>query len=194
MHDPDLAQILLRRSYHVRRPEEPPFILASGKQSWHYFECQRTTSFAPALPLIGAAFYPRLRPEVACVGGLARGADPVADAIAYYSAVAGDRPVNTFSVRKALKDHGTMKWIEGSAAKGDVVAVVDDVATSGSSVIKAIQRCREEGLEVVQALVLVDREEGGLAAIQAELGEGLPVEAIFTFSELQALYARGESA
>lgn len=181
-----LADLLVTRSYHVRRPDEAPFILASGKESWHYFECQRTTSFAPALPLIGRAFFERLLPEVVCVGGLTRGADPIVDATAYYSAAAGGRPVHTFSVRKAVKDHGTQKWIEGSAAEGDAVAVVDDVATSGDSVITAIRRAREAGLRVVQAIVLVDREEGGMEAIQAEAGEGVPVQAIFRFSELKA--------
>lgn len=181
-----LARILLERSYHVRQPSEEPFVLASGEQSWHYFECQRTTSFAEALPLIGEEFYSRLPDSVVCVGGLTRGADPIADAIACYSAQGGRRLVNTFSVRKAPKDHGTKQWIEGSAEPGDTVAVVDDVVTSGGSVIKAIERCRAEGLRVAKVIVLVDREErSGLANIRESAGPGVPVEAIFRFAELQ---------
>lgn len=190
MRHPELAQILLDRSYHERRHPEPPFILASGKESRHYFECQRTTSYAAALPLIGQAFFEELDPRVTCVGGLTRGADPIADSIAFYSAVRGERLVNTFSVRKQPKDHGTKKWIEGSAAEGDVVALVDDVVTSGGSVIKAAERCLSEGLQVVQVLVLVDREEqDGMYRIQEVVGDGVPVGAIFRISELRAHYA-----
>jgi orotate phosphoribosyltransferase len=188
MENEKLAEILLERSYHERAPDEPPFILASGKQSWHYFECQRTTSYAAALPVLGQAFFERLLPSVTCVGGLTRGADPIADCIAYYSAAQGGRPVNTFSVRKQLKDHGTMKWIEGSAGEGERVAIVDDVVTSGGSVMQAIERARAEGLQILQVIVLVDREEGGLDNIRAVVGAGVPVEALFRYSELRAHY------
>src|SRR5437588_5511974 len=141
MQHPELAAVLIDRSYRERRPPEQPFTLASGKQSWHYFECQRTTSHAPALPLIGEAFYARLDASVQAVGGLTRGADPIADAIAFYSALEGRRPIDTFSVRKQLKNHGTMSWIEGSWEPGRRVALVDDVITTGGSVVAAAQRC-----------------------------------------------------
>src|SRR5262245_65222166 len=96
-----------------------------------------------------------------------------------------------FSVRKERKEHGTRKWIEGCAESP--VAVVDDVATSGGSVLRAIERCREEGLRIVHVSVLVDREEGGLQAIEAAV-PGVPVTAIFRRTELDALRAqqRGE--
>ena len=192
MEAEELAHILAARSYLERLPTEPPFILTSGRESRHYFECQRTTTFAPALPLIGAEIYRRLLPEVTAVGGRTRGADPVADAVAFYSTSAG-RLVNTFSVRKEAKQHGMGRWVEGSVEPGESVAVVDDVATSGSSVIQAIERCREHGLHVVQALVLVDREEGGMEAIRCALGGDEPAEALFTFRELQALARSGRS-
>lgn len=181
-----LARLLVERSYRERLPHEPPFILTSGRESRHYFECQRTTTYAPALPLIGEAVWRALLPGVTAVGGRTRGADPVADAAAYYSVAAG-RPVNTFSVRKEAKAHGMRRWVEGSAEPGEHVAVVDDVATSGGSVIAAIERAREAELVVVQAIVLVDREEGGMEAIRAALGGDLPAVALFTLRELQGL-------
>lgn len=187
MQHPELARILLTRSYFERRPPQDPFILASGQPSWFYFDCEKTTSFAKALPLIGEAFYGRLQPEVVCVGGLTRGADPIAECIAYYSADK-DRAVNAFSVRKELKPHGTPTWVEGSATVGEGVALVDDVVTSGRSVVDALERCRREGLRVVQVLLMVDREEqNGVARIRDAAGPGVPVEALFRFSELQAL-------
>ena len=89
-----------------------------------------------------------------------------------------------FSVRKERKTHGTQRWIEGCAASP--VAVVDDVVTSGGSVLAAIERCREEGLEIVHVAVLVDREEGGMEAIRAAAPD-VPVTAIFRKSDLDAL-------
>lgn len=177
----------MARSYLVRRPPEPPFLLASGATSWHYFDCERTTTYAPALPLLGEAFYRLLDRTVTAVGGLTRGADPIADAVAFYSVVRGERPVNAFSVRKEPKSHGTGRWLEGSVEPGETVAVVDDVVTSGGSVIRALERCREEGLRVAQVLVLVDREEqDGMARVRAAAGPDVPVLAIFRFSELVA--------
>jgi orotate phosphoribosyltransferase len=185
MQYPELAAILMRRSYRERRPPEEPFRLASGKTSWHYFECQRTTSYAPAMPLIARALWPLLDPSVVAVGGPTRGADPVADAVAFYSATEGGRPVNTFSVRKEPKDHGTGRWVEGSAQAGDRVAVVEDTVTTGGSLLRAVERCREAGLAIAQVLFLVDREEGGLQNVQAAVGPGVPVAAVYRYGELQ---------
>jgi orotate phosphoribosyltransferase len=95
--------------------------------------------------------------------------------------------MNLFSVRKDRKEHGTERWIEGCGESP--VAVVDDVATSGGSVIKAIERCIEEGHEIAYVGVLVNREEGGMEAIQ-KAAPNVPVTAIFTKSELDALRAQ----
>jgi orotate phosphoribosyltransferase len=185
---PSLAKILVERSY-----VEGDFVLSSGRRSTSYFDCRATTCFAPALPLIGEAFLAEFRRSGArprCVGGLTSGADPIASAVAWAS-LSGGPPIDMFSVRKERKQHGTRKWIEGCAESP--VAVVDDVATSGGSVLRAIERCREEGLRIVHVAVLVDREEGGLQAIQAAVPD-VPVAAIFHRSELDALHAqqRGE--
>jgi orotate phosphoribosyltransferase len=190
MKHPELAKILLERSYLVRTPPDEPFVLASGKTSWHYFDCDRTTSYAPAMPLIARAFWDLLLPGVSCVGGPTRGADPIADAIAYYSLSQG-QPIHTFSVRKHEKTHGIAGWIEGSALPGDKVAFVDDVVTSGRSIIESIHRCWQSELQIVQVIVLVDREEqGGLKKIAAEVGPTIPVHPIFAYSELQELRSR----
>ena len=158
----DLAKLLVARSY-----VEGDFVLASGRRSTSYFDCKLTTCFAEAMPLLGAAFideFARAGTNPRCVGGLTSGADPIAQAIAFHSLVA--RPVRDFFiVRKDRKDHGTRKWIEGCVE--NPIAIVDDVVTSGGSVLKAIERCQEEGLAIVHVAVLVDREEGGMDAIRA---------------------------
>jgi orotate phosphoribosyltransferase len=183
-----LAKILVDRSF-----VQGDIVLSSGRRSAFYFDCRATTCFAPAMPLIGEAFIAEFRRAGArprCVGGLTSGADPIASAVACHSLADGP-PIDMFSVRKERKEHGTRKWIEGCAESP--VAVVDDVATSGGSVLRAIERCREEGLRIVHVAVLVDREEGGLPAIQAAVPD-VPVSAIFRKSELDALRAqqRGE--
>jgi len=179
----NLAKLLVERSYI-----QGDFVLASGRRSQFYFDCKLTTCCAEAMPLIGSAFLRAFRAagtQPLSVGGLTAGADPIANAIAYYSLGDGP-PCNMFSVRKDRKTHGTRKWIEGCAESP--VAVVDDVATSGGSVIRAIERCREDGLEIVHVAVLVDREEGGMEAIR-KLVPDTPVTAIFEKSELDALRA-----
>jgi orotate phosphoribosyltransferase len=184
MADRSLAKLLVERSYI-----HGDFVLASGRRSQFYFDCKLTTCFAEAMPLIGEAFVSAFRAagtQPLSVGGLTSGADPIANAIAYYSL--GQGPVRSmFSVRKDRKQHGTQKWIEGCAESP--VAIVDDVVTSGGSVIRAIERCREDGYEIVHVAVLVDREEGGMEAIRRVV-PNVPVAAIFKKAELDALRAR----
>jgi orotate phosphoribosyltransferase len=81
-------------------------------------------------------------------------------------------------VRKEPKGHGTGQWIEGrkTIPDGSRVVVLEDVITTGGSALKAIERCREERLEVVACLALVDRREGGREAIEAA---GVRVDALF---------------
>lgn len=188
---PELAEILVRRSYLEAASEEAWFLLTSGKRSPTYFDCQVTTAYAQAMPLIGRAFLDEFRRQGVlpdAVGGLTRGADPVAQAIVYTSLLFPP-VVQLFSVRKARKEHGMRRFIEGCAAPGSRVAVVDDVVTSGKSVLQAIAACREEGLEVSQVVVLVDREEGGMERLREAAGKA-PVSAIFTRADLEALRER----
>jgi orotate phosphoribosyltransferase len=86
-------------------------------------------------------------------------------------------------VRKQLKDHGSIRWIEGNMEPGDKVIILEDVVTTGGSTIKAMERAAEDGLDVRGVLVLVDREEEGGAELIRKHCPG-PVEALFTRSEL----------
>ena len=191
MHDAkrDLAKILVENSY-LRGGD---FVLSSGRRSSFYFDCKRTTHFAPAMPLIGRVFLDVFRSTgqiPKSIGGLTTGADPIALAVAQYSlSVAGSPPINSFIVRKERKEHGTMKWVDGFVAPRESIAVVDDVVTSGGSVIRAVQRCREEGLQILHVAVLVDREEGGLQNIEHEV-PGVPVTAIFKKSDLEEILSQ----
>ena len=180
----ELLRLLVRLSY-FREPGRQ-FRLASGRMSDYYIECSLTTTNPAAMPLIGALVFAQVPSGAVAVGGPTMGADPIAAAVAYHSARSA-RPLCWFSVRKAAKEHGATRWLEGSARPGDAVVVVEDVITSGGSVIDAVRKCREEGLRVLRAVVLVDREEdGGRARVEQALGEvGADFAALFTRSQLE---------
>ena len=180
----ELLRLLVRLSY-FREPGRQ-FRLASGRMSDYYIECALTTTNPTAIPLIGALVHARLPPAAVAVGGPTMGADPIAAAVAFHSTGTA-HPVAWFSVRKAAKEHGATRWLEGSAKPGDAVVVVEDVITSGGSLIEAVRKCREEGLRVLRAVVLVDREEdGGRARVEQALGEvGADFAALFTRSQLE---------
>jgi len=177
----ELIDLLCRKSFQYRA--EPVFRLVSGRMSHYYVNCKPTTLHPRGMFLVGHLVYEALAGAgVAAVGGLTFGADPVAFAAAFVSQLQG-RPIKAFSVRKTRKDHGMVRWIEGDLEPGERVAVVDDVATTGGSTLTAIERARSEGLEVACAVVLVDRQEGGLEAIRAAVPQA---SAIVTREELFA--------
>lgn len=145
------------------------FTLASGKQSDLYIDCRLTTMHPEGLALIGPLGLHAIgergwHPDA--VGGLTLGADPVSYAIAYASQLAG-MPTRAFTVRKEAKTHGTGKLIEGPYTAGDRVVVIEDVITTGSSALRAVDAVRAAGGIVVGVLAVVDREEGGREAIEA---------------------------
>jgi orotate phosphoribosyltransferase len=159
------------------------FTLASGRRSDFYIDARLSTMSPDGLRLIGELGRDALERSgwnVVAVGGLTMGADPIAYAIAYASAQSA-RPLRAFAVRKEAKAHGTGKRVEGPFRKGDVVAVVEDVITSGSSALSAMEAVRQEGGTVAGVLALLDREEGGVAKIEAS---GVPVLALSRASDV----------
>lgn len=163
----ELIDRLCRKSFQYSA--EPTFRLVSGRTSHFYVNCKPTTLSPRGMVLTGNLMAEALADaDISAVGGLTFGADPIAVATAFASELAG-RGLKAFSIRKRQKDHGIVRWIEGDVAPGERVAVIDDVATTGGSTIKAVERARSEGLEVVRAVVLVDRQEGGMDAIRAEV-------------------------
>jgi orotate phosphoribosyltransferase len=187
----DLAKMLVDRSYR-KAPPGKPFVLASGATSEYYFECQRTTWYSPAFRLIGEAFLDTFRElgvSPSAAGGLKSGADTIAFAVSLQSTYSGwgGPEIHAFSVRKERKVHGAQRRVEGCVESGEAVAIVDDVVTSGRSVVQAIRTCQEEGLRIAAVVVLVDREEqSGMDIIRAAVPD-VPVTAIFSWSDLKPL-------
>lgn len=182
-----LLQLLRRKSVRIGE-----FTLASGATSDFYVDCRVTTMDAVGARLIGELGWDLIRRvvaqtgvAVAAVGGLTMGADPVALAVAIASGSDGaGGPLHAFAVRKSAKAHGLGRLIEGNFAAGQTVVVVDDVITTGGSTLQAIDAIEQEGGTVAFVMALVDREEGGRAAIEAR---GVPVYALATKSQLRAV-------
>lgn len=159
MADPELFEIIRRRSFR-----QGQFTLSSGRQSQMYFNLKPTMLDPRGAYLCAAAFLKIIVAEKAeFAGGLEMGAVPMLGSLAALSEREG-RPVRTFFVRKKPKAHGTKELIEGLAPgetlEGAHTIIVDDVATTGNSLLDAARAAREAGAVVDAALVLVDREEG----------------------------------
>lgn len=177
----ELIEIIYRKSFKYSK--EPSFKLVSGKMSRFYVNCKPTTLSPRGMFLVGHLLFDAIKdlaPDG--IGGLTFGADPMAVATAFVSELKG-KPINAFSIRKTQKDHGIIKWVEGDMTPGQRVVIIDDVATTGGSTIKAIVRAGSEGLDVVKAVILVDRQEGGLENIRQHIHD---VTAIITRDELIA--------
>lgn len=158
-------------------------MLASGRRSSYYIDCRLATMSAEGMVLIGRMGWDAILEagwNPAGVGGLTMGADPVAYAIAAAS-FGSNRPVDAFSVRKEAKDHGTGRVIEGNFKSGDTVVIVEDVITSGESAARAVAAVEEAGGKVLGVLAVVDREQGGRRALEAD---GRRVLTLTTASEL----------
>ncbi len=119
-----------------------------------------------------------LNADADAVGGMTMGADPIAVA----TAVMADRPLRAFSVRKETKAHGTGGRLVGPVVAGDRAVVVEDTVTTGGSMAEAIAVLDAEGIEVIQAIVLVDRSDGVAGRTLEELG--VPLIALLTPADL----------
>ncbi len=176
-----LARILLERSYR-----EGEFTLASGRRSDYYFDCRITALHPEGSWLIGNLFNDLLKNvNVVGVAGMTLGADPLISATTVVSWERG-RPLAGLIVRKEAKGHGTGQYVEGLAnfRPGDRVAMLEDVVTTGGSLLRACERVRDAGLEVAAVCTVLDREEGGREAVEAA---GFELHALFTRPQLLAL-------
>lgn len=161
------------------------FRLSSGKMSNTYFDLRLTTLSPEGQHLIGNLVFDRIK-EIGlsprAVGGLTMGADPVATAVAYASYLRGE-PIEAFVIRKEPKSHGRGLQVEGNVQAGDQVVIVDDVLTTGGSIIKAVKIAKETGLDVRAVLVVLDRcEQNGRENVERL---GWPVYSILTMKDFQ---------
>ena len=169
-----LLELLRDRSFERRR-----VVLASGKESDFFIDCKQTALTAEGHALIGALmFEDAMKLKADAVAGVELGGCPLASAVAQVSFAKGS-PLDAIYVRKAAKDHGSQRMVEGDTrlVKGSRVVLLEDVVTTGGSTIRAMQTLRLAGHQVVGVLALVDRLEGGREAIE---GAGVSLTALFT--------------
>ncbi|PJA78347.1 MAG: orotate phosphoribosyltransferase, partial [Nitrospirae bacterium CG_4_9_14_3_um_filter_51_5] len=141
--------------------QQEGFRLASGKTSPYYVDCRIVLAHPHSRHLVAQLAYHLLKSfNFTLIGGLEIGAIPLATCISDFGYTANpQREWRTFVVRKQPKDHGLGKTIEGTIHSGETAVVVDDVLTTGGSLLKAAESARGQGLTVTHGLVVVDRSE-----------------------------------
>ncbi len=162
------------------------FRLASGLTSPYYVDCRALMAQPGARALVAELAWQKLHQlPIDCIGGLEIGAISIATTISDHAYRATPRREwTTFVVRKQPKDHGLGKLIEGVVKSGDRAVIVDDVLTSGGSLLKAVTAARQAGLVVERALVIVDRkEQDGRARVERE---DVTVTSLITIDDLTA--------
>ena len=159
------------------------FQLSSGGTSDYYIDCRTTTLDARGAQLVGEVFLDEMRGQgwhADAIGGMTMGADPIVVAVAVISGT-----LHGFLVRKAEKQHGTGQRIEGFREKGARVVIVDDVCTTGSSTVQAIEAARDFGFEVVGTMCLVERQDAHGRPNVEEAAAPANFISIFTATEVR---------
>ncbi|MBW2215285.1 MAG: orotate phosphoribosyltransferase, partial [Deltaproteobacteria bacterium] len=146
------------------------FVLSSGKESDFFIDCKPAVLLAEGHVLVGQALLKRIRDvmgPVSAVAGVELGGCPLASAVASASWADGG-PIDAVYIRKATKGHGTRKMLEGAdrLSRDATLVIVEDTVTTGGSTLRAIQAVRDAGFEVAGVIAVVDRLEGGAAAIR----------------------------
>lgn len=161
------ALITHLRANAVRSGER--FVLRSGAETDWYVDARQTTFDGEGARLVGVATLEVLDPGVTAIGGMTMGADPIAVATAL-TAVTDGWPLRAFSIRKEAKDHGTGGRLVGPVRSGDRVTMIEDTTTTGGAFFEAMDVAEASGLEIAQAISLVDRSEGQVGRRMTDRG------------------------
>lgn len=173
---------LLKTRCYKEAPEGEYFTLSSGEKSTFYFDAKNLFLSSEGSALIGEVLYDRTKDlPIAAIGGLEVGAIPLATAAVYAYHEHG-RTMEGFFVRNEAKTHGTRKIVEGKLTPGSHIVIVDDVATKGGSIMKAVEATRRAECTPLQIIVLVDRQEG---AADLFAKNQVPFKPIFTISQFR---------
>jgi orotate phosphoribosyltransferase len=155
--------------------------LSSGKVSNYYIDGKLITLSPEGLYIVSKIIFEMIKDEnIDAIGGLTIGADPIVSGVSLLSFIE-KKPIYAFIVRSSQKDHGMGKLIEGNIQKGWNVAIVDDVVTTGSSLLKSIEAVENYGANVKKVICIVDREEGAKEAVE---NKGYKLHAIFTKKDI----------
>jgi len=173
--------VRLREKLHAKLKECISFgkvRLSSGKETDFYFDGRQVSLEPEGSVLIASLMLDEIERfgGVDAVGGLTSGADPITSSIGVLAHQRGV-PLRLFYVRKEPKSHGLGKLLEGpQIPRGARALIVDDVITTGKSILQTRDALRAEGVTTVGAMVIIDREEGGREVLERE---GLKVLSLF---------------
>ena len=163
MTDRDRLQELFRQ----RALQFGDFTLASGKKSNYYVNSKKVLFHSEAIALLGELLYESTKDlEFQAIGGLEVGAIPMS-AAALTAFHRHGKTLEGFFVRKQAKEHGSRELVEGQVNAGDKVVVIDDVLTTGGSVVQAIQAVEAKGAKVLRVVCICDRLQGAREALAA---------------------------
>jgi orotate phosphoribosyltransferase len=166
--------------YKARAVSFGRFTLASGKESTFYIDSKKAIFNSEILSLLADELWEKTKDlNIQAMGGLEVGAIPMACAAAVRFHAEG-KTLESFFVRKQVKEHGSKQRVEGKVREGDRVAVVDDVLTTGGSLLQAVEEVEKIGAKVVAVICIVDRLEGAREKIAIKYNY-LP---IFTIQDL----------
>ena len=154
LHRTTLLNLLKENAY-----KKGEFTLSSGEKSEHYVNCKPVTLSCEGNALLSHLMIKHVESDAAAVGGLTLGADPLVCGVAQKAYYSG-KHIDALIVRRNPKGHGTKEVIEGhKPPKGSIVTVLEDVTTTGSSAIKAVNVLRDAGYVVNRVVTIVDRME-----------------------------------
>lgn len=155
--------------------KEGHFVLSSGKESTYYIDMKKAITNPNILKTIATLINSSIENEcIDKIAGPALGAVPIATALSLKS------EIPLLMIRKEKKAYGTSKLIEGELKPGDNVVIVEDVSTTGGSLLKAIKTIEDNGGKIIRAFVVVDREEGAIETFEKR---GISLEPLISVSE-----------
>ncbi|MDP8244234.1 MAG: orotate phosphoribosyltransferase [Candidatus Hinthialibacter antarcticus] len=173
-------RMLIKRALHVAR-DDRNFVLASGQPSKYFVDGKRVTMRADGLAILSRLVWEEIRDlDIDAIGGPTLGADPLAAGVSMMSYMAG-RPIDFFVVRKERQQHGLGRRIEGADIANKRIALLEDVITTGASLLSVIQAVREQDAEVKKIVAVVCRQD---TAAETFAKGNMEYTSLFSLSEL----------
>jgi len=158
------------------------FQLSNAGKSDFYIDGKQLTFDTEGAYLLAEIIHDRIKDlDVDAIGGIVLGSIPIAVSVSIFSLSKG-KSISPFAVRKDIKSHGTQSAIEGSVKPGDKVVIVEDVVSTGGSVIESIKKVQEFGGKILLVISIVDRQKGGKEAIEST---GCKYESLLTIDDLE---------
>ena len=166
--------------------EKKEFVLASGKTSDFYIDLRRISFDGEYLYLLGRLLYEEIKKmkdlKFSVIAGVPVGGIPLISSILTAS-FSDKNPLKSVVIRKEKKEYGKGNLIEPVQflSKGANILIIEDVVTTGGSILKAVKNAREEGYEITDAVCVVDRQEGGAEFLKEN---GIKLHSLFTKNDI----------